>query len=117
MSAELASLSVLVLGFVAAIALVVAGAGRVVRDAKRLQRHVESYRSLPLGKTIELTQARVAYAARRADTIPSLIARAHAAITQIEEARVRLTNNASSVALWVRVAGSILGGRPKSQDS
>jgi len=91
--------------------LVVLGILRIVRSGLVLKKHLESYGDLPLGETLALTEARLALAARRADTIPELLGRAHAALVQMDEARDKLREDFSSVSTVLRLAGALLGGR------
>jgi hypothetical protein len=91
--------------------LVVLGVLRIVRSGVVLKKHLESYAGLPLGKTFALTEARLTLASRRADTIPELLARAHAALIQMDEARDKLREDFSSVSTVVRLAGALFGGR------
>jgi hypothetical protein len=94
-----------------ALGLVALGVLRIVRSGLVLKKHLESYGDLPLGKTFALTEARLTVAARRADTIPELLGRVHAALTQMDEARDQLREDFSSVSTVLRFAGALLGGR------
>ena len=104
-------LYVLVLCLVLALMCVVVGTVLLVRSALRLKRHFESYGDLPLGKTLELTQARIDAALQRADSIPSTLRRAHAALTEMETAGGNMRLDFSSVGLLVRAAGAVFNGR------
>lgn len=90
---------------------VVLGTISLVRSALRLKRHFSTYGDLPLGKTLELTQARIDAALQRADSIPGTLRRAHAALVEMETAGDSMRVEFSSVGLLLRAAGAVFNGR------
>jgi ABC-type transporter Mla subunit MlaD len=95
-------------GALLALLLVVVGILQLAARARALRKRIEGYGDLPLQKTLELTQARLGIASRSVDAVPTLIARAKQALAEINDARTRLAEAASTTREFVR---SVVSGR------
>lgn len=93
---------VLVASLVVALGLVAFGVLGVVRRVKAIEKRFEGYRELSLFSVARLTQARVAAARRRVDTLPQMRARTLTATAEIETAFKRVRAIVQSVRFVVR---------------
>ncbi len=95
-------------GALLALLFVVAGILLVAARARALRKRLDAYGDLPLQRTFALTEARLAIAERSVGAVPDLVARAKQALTDIQQARTRLAQAASSTRDFFR---SVVSGR------
>ena len=97
-------LGLYVLGAAVIVSLAFAGIGiaRVARTGLRLKARVEAYGDLSVVKVLELTEARVDAAQRRALGIPRLMARAQSAVVDINAAVLRVRAIVETIRFFVR---------------
>ncbi|MDQ2858830.1 MAG: hypothetical protein M3R53_09315 [Candidatus Eremiobacteraeota bacterium] len=102
----------LVLGvcLIAGVALIVMGALRLLRAAGSLRKRVAAYQELPFRGELELAEARLAAAERRAASIPALLARSRTALAEIQAARAKVVAIQTTLSTLLRLSGFVLKG-------
>ena len=105
MSAGLIALIVCVL-----VALLCVGFGgfRVATHVARLKKRLGGYEELPILELARATQRRVSAAERRVDSVPSLLARADAALEELGLARERLGVAGKTAVATIRALPAIV---------
>lgn len=101
-------LLVLAICLIAGLVLIVAGALRLVRAAVHLKKRFATYQQLPFARELELAEARLAAAERRAASVPELLARSRAALSEIQAARARVVVIKTTLAGLLRLSGFVL---------
>ena len=87
-----------------ALVVVVAGAVRLVRQSRALQKRLDELAELPFLPTLELTLARLDIASRAYDTVPELEARTARAVAELQAAR---RHTVAAVATVPAIAGQL----------
>ncbi len=95
-------------GVVIGLLFALAGIIGLVRRAKLLRKHLDSYADLPLWSELELAQARIDIAERALSGVPSLQLRALRAVRDIEDARDRIRTSLFTLSAGVGLLLSLV---------